>query len=133
MPSMTLIRGVSGSGKSTLAAKMAGAMGACHFEADNFWIQSGSYQFDASRLKEAHAWCQDQVRTALSLGDNVIVSNTFTAEWELEPYLQMAGDYGCEITVIVVENRHGNRDIHGVPDEVRARQAEKLRDSLKLI
>jgi hypothetical protein len=47
----------------------------------------------------------------------VVVANTFTEEWEMKPYFDMAERYKYRIHTIIVENRHGGKNIHGVPDE----------------
>ena len=46
----------------------------------------------------------------------VIVSNTFTQEWEMEDYYDLAKRYGYKVTSVIVENRHGGESIHSVPD-----------------
>lgn len=113
-----LIRGLPGSGKSTLAKTMAEALGAEHFEADQyFYDESGNYNFDPQRLYRAHMWCQDCTQAAMVAGKCVIVSNTFTAEKELKPYLQLASMLGYQVVSLIVENRHGNSSIHNVPQE----------------
>lgn len=50
---------------------------------------SGAYRYDASRIRDAHAWCQYRTREALALGRRVVVSNTFTRLQEMEPYRSM--------------------------------------------
>ena len=62
--------------------------------------------------------------------ENVIVSNTFTTEKELKFYLDMADVCGYAVTSLVVENRHGNNSIHGVPEETMVKM--KNRFSVKL-
>jgi len=47
----------------------------------------------------------------------VVVSNTFTQEWEMEPYFELAKKYGYKVFSIVIENRHGNKNKHGVPED----------------
>ena len=114
-----LLRGLPGSGKSTLAAQLGGSL----VEADRFFMQYGEYKFDASKLKEAHAWCRDQVRKWMEVDnagydvDRIVVSNTFTQEWEMKPYYELAEKYGYRVYSIVVENRHGGNNVHNVPDE----------------
>jgi hypothetical protein len=77
-----LLRGIPGSGKSTLAR----SLGAVHFEADMFFLEGDEYKFNPLKLKQAHTWCQDQVRTTMKNSDNnigdlrIAVSNTFTQE-----------------------------------------------------
>jgi hypothetical protein len=35
----------------------------------------------------------------------------------MKPYFEMAERYNYRIHTIIVENRHGNKNIHNVPDE----------------
>jgi sialic acid synthase SpsE len=44
----------------------------------------------------------------------VIVSNTFTQEWEMEAYYELAKQYGYKVTSVIVENRHGSESIHDI-------------------
>jgi len=60
----------------------------------------------------------------------VVVSNTFTQEWEMEPYFELAKKYGYKVFSIVIENRHGGTNEHGVPED-KVEQM-KNRFSLKL-
>jgi predicted kinase len=114
-----LLRGLPGSGKSTLAAQLGGSL----VEADRYFMDYGDYKFDASKLKDAHAWCRDQVKKWMEVDnagydvDRIVVSNTFTQEWEMKPYYELAEKYGYRVYSIVVENRHGGKNIHNVPDE----------------
>jgi predicted kinase len=56
----------------------------------------------------------------------IAVSNTFTQEWEMEPYLELAKTYGYKVFSIVVENRHGGVNQHEVPDEVLTKMRERF-------
>jgi hypothetical protein len=49
--------------------------------------------------------------------DKIAVSNTFTQEWEMVPYFEMAKRHGYKVFSIVVENRHGGTNVHEVPEE----------------
>ena len=60
----------------------------------------------------------------------VVVSNTFTREWELEPYYELAKKYGYQVHSLIVENRHGGVNEHGVPEDKL--QAMKDRFEIKL-
>jgi predicted kinase len=114
-----IVRGIPGSGKSTFAKSLAGT----HFETDEFFMVDGEYKFDPTKLKEAHRWCQDSVNTAMilnhtaGLNNCIVVSNTFTQEWEMEPYIQMAKTYDYKVFTVIVENRHGGVNTHGVPED----------------
>tara|TARA_E500000081_G_scaffold84088_1_gene85312 strand:- start:5167 stop:5625 length:459 start_codon:yes stop_codon:yes gene_type:complete len=127
-----LIRGLAGSGKSTLARLIAEkeyfiadnrldgyAVKDCHMVcADDFFDVEGKYEFDASRLPDAHDWCSSQVYSKLSKGmDNVVVHNTFSQRWEMEPYFELAEEFGYSVFVIECQNDFGS--IHNVPDHVR--------------
>jgi predicted kinase len=120
-----IVRGIPGSGKSTLAKKIVGHdFLVC--EADKYFIDKGTgeYKFDASKIKDAHKFCQDTVETYMkdSLVNKqfyreIAVANTFTQEWEMEPYFTLAKEYGYTVFTIVVENRHGGVNQHGVPED----------------
>jgi hypothetical protein len=95
-----------------------------------FFLDGDSnYVFDVSRIKDAHQWCQDQVITAM---DNdvqmIVVSNTFTQEWEVQPYFDSAERYGYRVYSLIVENRHGGINEHGVP----ADKLEQMRNRFEV-
>jgi hypothetical protein len=76
------------------------------------------YQFDASKIKDAHNWCRHKTMDAMKAGHpTVIVSNTFTQEWEMEAYYLLAEEFGYMVVSMIVENRHGGKNIHGVPED----------------
>ena len=119
MKELFLLRGLPGSGKSTLAKSIGGV----HYEADMYFMKDGEYQFDVTLLKDAHQWCQNFVETVMKgWGDvlpasKVIVSNTFTQEWEMKPYFDLAEKHGYRVYSLIVENRHGGVNEHGVPED----------------
>lgn len=65
--------------------------------------------------------------------EDIVVSNTFTTEKELKPYIDLAKEYGYNVTTVVVENRNNTDSIHDVPQEIRQRQADRLKNSIKLL
>lgn len=106
-------------------------MGGVWFEADHYFWENGKYNFDAERLHCAHAWCMKGVQEAMSYGSHsIIVSNTFTRERELAPYLGVAELWGYKVTTLVVENRHGNTSVHNVPEETMTKMKDRF--SIKL-
>jgi hypothetical protein len=83
-----------------------------------FLDADGNYQFDASKIKNAHNWCRHSVMDAMKEGHPiVVVSNTFTQEWEMEVYYLLAEELGYRVTSMIVENRHDGKNIHGCPDD----------------
>ncbi len=131
MKTLYLIRGVSGAGKSTFAEELARNFKIRHLEADDFFKQpDGTYAFDAKYLPQAHFVCQDNCIYQLQLGRSVVVSNTSTTEAEVQTYAKIAEETGAMFVSLIVENRHGNKSIHDVPDGVIQRQ--KSRFSVKL-
>ena len=124
MKTLYLTRGLPGSGKSTFARLIWNEYAV--LEADQYFVdkETGEYKFDGSKIKDAHAWCQNEVE--IRMRDNqlnpqyypeIAVSNTFTQEWEMKPYYDMAEKYGYKVFSIIVENRHGGKNEHGVPDD----------------
>jgi predicted kinase len=123
-----IVRGVPGSGKTTFAKLLTLNI----FEADHyFYDNDGNYNFIASEIKEAHKECQQYVGYAMeSNTPKIAVSNTFTQEWELQPYYELAIKYGYYVTSIIVENRHGGTNKHDCPEDMI--QVMKNRFEIKL-
>jgi predicted kinase len=121
-----------GSGKSTLAKQLIGDKDYCHKEADMYFIDTkGNYKFDFSLIKEAHAWCQSDVEFLMKYEHTVVVSNTFTQEWEMQPYYELAEKYGYLVFSIIVENRHGGVNVHNVPEEALERMEGRFVTKLR--
>lgn len=117
LPRLVLIRGLPGSGKTTKAMGFVND-GYKHFEADQFFLVEGKYQFDAQKLPEAHAWCLDQAREGLASGEFVCVANVFAGVEDIRPYTELKVDYQ------VVEANYPGHSIHKVPaDILRAMQS----------
>jgi adenylate kinase family enzyme len=118
-----LVRGLPGSGKTSFASAIWNDYAVC--EADKFFYdKKGNYNFDPSKLKEAHAWCKNEVESRMIEHQNnqqyypeIAVSNTFTQEWEMEDYFKLAEKYEYKIVSLILENRHGSQNVHGVPDD----------------
>lgn len=126
-----VIRGVSGCGKSKLAMELAPPTHICC--ADDYHMVDGVYCWKAENQHLAHLQCFKRFYSLTEHGYGpVVVANTNTTEKEIKKYLDRAYEQGYEVISIVVENRHGNKDVHGVPEEVLVRQEENIRKSLKL-
>jgi predicted kinase len=119
---LILLRGLPGSGKSTLAKIILQLRSTDEPEvlsADDFFEdKEGDYNFDPTKLKEAHNYCQFRCSERMRQQKaKIVVANTFTQEWEMDEYFKMAERYNYRVHTVVVENRHGNENVHGVPED----------------
>lgn len=118
---LIILRGLPGSGKTSFAKYMFSNN---VFEADQYFVDSdGNYNFDATKLHAAHTDCQKRVEDLMKIsettqyGSEIVVSNTSTTENELKPYYDLAEKYDYKVVSLIVENRHGSKNVHNVPDE----------------
>lgn len=110
---LVIIRGLPGSGKTTITKTQFPNF--VNYEADMFFIdESGNYAFDKTRLQDAHNWCIESARKALSEGKDVVVSNTFTRLYEIQPYVNMAIEFNIPLQVICANGNYKNT--HNVPE-----------------
>jgi ABC-type oligopeptide transport system ATPase subunit len=129
------IEGNIGSGKSTLAINLCDLVDndwgtvenmkqpmllSRHYEADMYFEDAqGNYNFDATKLHQAHTWCHNKTREALEQNRTVVVSNTFTTKKELKPYFDMAKEFDIVPIVYLAQNQFNN--VHNVPaDKLQA-------------
>jgi predicted kinase len=115
-----LLSGVPGSGKSHYVNNNLIGVSATVVSADDFFMQSGEYRFDARRLGDAHAACLRKFVEAVKNGDEVVaVDNTNTTAIEMSPYVALAAAYGYEIAVVRILcgdlELAARRNLHGVP------------------
>jgi predicted kinase len=128
-----LFRGLPGSGKTTAATAAAAntvevkrhTVCVC---ADDFFTDSeGNYKYDAARVPDAHAWCQQQVCSALSRSATVFVHNTFVKKWEVQNYHGLANRYRASVEVVdlfdagLTDDELASRCVHNVPIEIITR------------
>lgn len=97
-----------------------------HYEADDsMHDENGIYRFDSKKLKGAHEFCQACCDSAMFANVKVvIVSNTFTRKWEMQPYLDMAERYGYQVETVIMTGNYEN--VHGVPTKVVEKQKERF-------
>ena len=134
---LILVRGLPGSGKTRLASIIASLsipecpISVSTFATDDFFIVDDGvkkeYKFNQGKLSDYHIKNQNavekQMQDAIESGahfnlpvnDLIIVHNTFTQDWEMEAYYELADTYGYTVTSIIVENHHNGKSIHNVP------------------
>jgi len=151
MKEIILVRGASGAGKTSFVKSMMilAQMDAQEvpmnvivdeISADKyFYNDKGEYVFNPKELSHAHAFCQsvtcDFVQTVgeyeLESGETdvkhvIFIHNTFTRDWEMKPYEDLAKSIGYTIRHIIVENRHESDSVHDVPKTSIEDQKERF-------
>ena len=110
-----ILRGIPGSGKSTVAESL---MTKAICTADDYHVRDGEYNWKPENIKKAHEWCQRKCKRFMKANaERIVVANTSTTEKELEPYMRLAHIHGYLVFSLIVENRHGGKNGHDVPEE----------------
>lgn len=138
MRTLIILRGLPGAGKSSFA-NMIWQSGVI-FEADKYFInEEGEYVFDAFKLHKAHQWCIESIEAAMQRNketegkyfSEIVVSNTTTTQKEMQPYLDLAAAYDYKVVSLIVENRHGNKSVHGVAEETMDKMEKRFEIKLR--
>jgi predicted kinase len=127
--------GIPGSGKSTTCKRLATDYLSKGFSveicsADDFFMKSGTYQFDFKLLGSAHKMCQGLFKGALERNtDIVIVDNTNIRPQDRKYYYKVAEEHGYTIVLEVIQGDVDiceQRNVHGVPRETIQRMKTML-------
>ena len=127
---IVLVRGASGSGKSTFVSEFLNA--SLSISTDDFFMDNGEYKFIPEHLSANHQRCIDAVESEMKFRESmtevtsIVVHNTFTRLWEMQPYIDLAAKYGYNLYTIVIENRHGSDSVHDVPEQSIVNQRERF-------
>ena len=131
--SLIVLRGLPGSGKSTLAMVLSEDGKHPIFSVDDYFTNSetGEYIFDFKSNHLAYKLCEENTkRSMVNKLSKIIIHNTFTMDWELEPYFKLASEYNYAMFVVTVENYHQSGNAHEVSDEQLQKMAEKYKVKL---
>ena len=133
MSIVMILCGVSGSGKSTYAARAAkGGWEIC--SADHFFMkEGGKYDFNPSKLGEAHSSCFRRFIDLMSQYSYIIVDNTSTTALEVAPYYLAAKAFQFDVQISHIKASPAEaaaRNIHSVPLHVVLAQDERIKDML---
>ena len=127
---LIILRGLPGAGKSELSKLLSGGKDELVCEADHYMVDSnGDYDFNPKNLGYSHGRCIAKFESLVNkMEHTIIVSNTSTTITEWKPYRDYAIDNGYNVRVVIVENYHGNKSVHDVPDE----SMEKMKNRSKI-
>lgn len=121
-----------------------------------FEDSQGNYNWDGDKIKDAHNWCKHQVEGFMMDSDGkgfknvaisspagycsefyswenfnkIFVANTFTQEWEMTAYNELAKKFGYTVFSIIVENRHNGQNTHNVPPETITKMKDRFQIQL---
>lgn len=132
MKKVFIARGLPGSGKSTRVREMSReyleqGISSIVCSSDHFFecYLCGAYNFDASKLRFAHQWCQEKFRNAVANGvEAIFVDNTNVTAKECRPYVEaaLAASYKIAFLEPITPwafdvDQLTRRNQHGVPRE----------------
>lgn len=112
-----LIRGIPGSGKTTLGNQIIKGTKGVLFSADDYFTTpDGSYNFDPTKICDAHRSCQVKSTAAMAKGITpVVVANVFHKRVHMQPYMEYAENHGYHVVEICVSSSFKN--VHGCPED----------------
>lgn len=130
--SLILLRGLPGSGKSTLAKVLSEGGKYPVYSIDDYFTDAlGNYEFVFSENHKAYSLCQENVKNSMQKDVmKIFVANTFTMDWEMDPYFALAKQFDYKVYVVTVENYHGGSNVHYIPQEHIEKMAAKYKIKL---
>lgn len=108
-----------------------------------FYIHQGKYEWNKENMPKAISWCIETCKSALALGLDAVVCNTFTKRKFIQAYQKIAEEFGAEFNVYrcvgEFKNVHGlsegmvagfRKAMEDWPGEIIVDPAEKLKQKL---
>ncbi|XP_017072335.2 uncharacterized protein LOC108108713 [Drosophila eugracilis] len=139
---MIIMRGPPGSGKTTLAKSL---LRQAHLlerhevsdfvlSSDDYFYTRRGYDFDPTLIPAAHDWNQGRVREKAAIGwSPIIVDNTNTMVWEMQPYVQTAVRYGYVLELLEPQtswcksaSQLAQKNVHNVPRQSIQRMLDRF-------
>ncbi len=127
---LVIMRGLPGSGKSHAAESYGGLI----LSTDQYFMITGSYEFNPGLIGAAHSW--NQQRCEYAMEDKVpviVIDNTNIRLWEMKPYVMLAQKYGYRPVFCYPETKWATnpeecakRNSHGVPLEAIERMNQNF-------
>jgi predicted kinase len=112
---LVILRGLPGSGKSTFAELFKAPI--C--SADDFLMIDGVYVWTQARVRRAHELCEAKCKSLMEAEEPlIIISNMNVKARDWRTYGKMAEDTGYMVFTVIIENRHGGKNSHGVTEEM---------------
>ncbi len=130
-----ILRGLPGSGKSSYVRRLRQENVGCQVvvvSSDYFFEEEGEYNFDPSKLGEAHGKCLvcfiHEIERRFDRKDFIlVVDNTNVTLVEMAPYVAISQAYGLELHIVDCKCSITNsvkRNTHGVPESTVFKMAE---------
>jgi predicted kinase len=130
MKRVVVLRGIPGSGKSTFVESQSGPDDMVVASADHYFLDEfGVYNFDASKLPEAHGQCLRVFLMAVLDGCSlIVVDNTNISTTEISPYMAIAAAYGYAAEIVTIDcplDVALQRQTHNVPEQTMRRMSAR--------
>lgn len=141
MPKMLVCRGIPSSGKSFIAKQLNESLKGIILSTDSVLYDStGQYLFSADYMGLSHALNQAKCKEVCRRGLNVIIDNTNTTTKEVQPYYDIAMEYGYDFEMVLpstswmwdVEECF-KRNTHNVPLETIQRMRNRFESNEKVL
>jgi predicted kinase len=121
---LVILRGLPGSGKNAFAEVLNTKAICC---ADDYLMINGVYDWQYWKLNAAHNWCERKCERFMKVNaELIVVANTSVHIRDMKRYFDLAEVYGYKVFSIILENRHGGVNSHGVAEETLENMRKKF-------